>query len=87
MISFCNPGVLGTEAEFNKYYARPILNAREPDEADSAKKLGQERSTELSVFVNQFVIRRTNALLSAHLPPKVRRCSDITLALVRAQGA
>lgn len=71
MISFCNPGVLGTEAEFNKYYANPILNAREPDATDADRARGQERSTELSVFVNQFVIRRTNALLSAHLPPKV----------------
>ena len=71
MINFCNPGALGTEGEFNKYYANPVLCAREPDASEPDKARGQERSTELSAFVNQFIIRRTNALLSAHLPPKV----------------
>lgn len=71
MITFCNPGVLGRIDEFNKRYANPILRGREPDSTDDVKALGQERSNELSMFVNQFIIRRTNSLLSAHLPPKV----------------
>lgn len=33
--------------------------------------LGEERSGELSSLVNAFIMRRTNKLLSAHLPPKV----------------
>lgn len=34
--------------------------------------LGQERSAELSKTVNEFILRRTNTLLSQHLPPKAR---------------
>lgn len=35
--------------------------------------LCQERTAELSTLVNEFILRRTNTLLSEHLPPKVRR--------------
>lgn len=30
MVNFCNPGVLGTPAEFRRKYERPILEGREP---------------------------------------------------------
>ena len=39
---------------------------------DAPQARGAERSTELSAIVNDFILRRTNTLLSAHLPPKVR---------------
>ena len=30
MVSFCNPGVLGTPSQFRKHYELPILAGREP---------------------------------------------------------
>lgn len=71
MVNFCNPGVLGSPGEFRKRYERPILAGREPDATDEMRELSKERSNSLSSFVNGFILRRTNDLLSKHLPPKV----------------
>jgi len=61
----------GDQRAFHKYYEMPILRGREPDASDKEGEMGMQRSTELSTIVNQFILRRTNALLSQHLPPKV----------------
>lgn len=70
MVNFCNPGVLGSPSEFRKHFESPILQGREPDSTADEAQLGLDRSSELSQIVNDFILRRTNALLSAHLPPK-----------------
>ena len=71
MVGFCNPGLLGTPAEFAKKYERPILAGREPDCTESEMEKAQAANTELSDLVNKFILRRTNTILSKHLPPKV----------------
>ncbi|KAL2349569.1 hypothetical protein Fmac_003569 [Flemingia macrophylla] len=71
MVNFTNPGILGDIAHFRRYYEAPIICGREPAATAEEKKLGAERSAELSVNVNQFILRRTNVLLSNHLPPKI----------------
>ncbi|PSS26102.1 Protein CHROMATIN REMODELING like [Actinidia chinensis var. chinensis] len=71
MVNFTNPGILGDAAYFRRYYEAPIICGREPTATEEEKKLGAERSAELSAKVNQFILRRTNALLSNHLPPKI----------------
>jgi len=71
MVNFINPGVLGEQAYFRRHFERPCLAGREPDATDGQKARGQTRSDELSAIVNDFIIRRTNELLSAHLPPKL----------------
>ncbi|GMH02698.1 hypothetical protein Nepgr_004537 [Nepenthes gracilis] len=71
MVNFANPGILGDAAHFRRYYETPIVCGREPIVSEAEKKLGVQRSLELSGKVNQFVLRRTNALLSNHLPPKM----------------
>ncbi|KAL8156238.1 hypothetical protein AgCh_001365 [Apium graveolens] len=71
MVNFTNPGILGDASYFRRYYQTPIICGREPSATEDEKKLGIERSAELSAKVNQFILRRTNALLSNHLPPKI----------------
>ncbi|KAH7446143.1 hypothetical protein KP509_01G041300 [Ceratopteris richardii] len=71
MVNFANPGILGNAATFRRYFEAPIIVGREPDASEEEKCLAVERSAELSHIVNQFILRRTNALLSNHLPPKI----------------
>ena len=71
MVDFANPGVLGDPATFRKQFEAPILAGREPGAPADVASRGAERAGELSTIVNEFILRRTNALLSAHLPPKV----------------
>ncbi|KAM1382281.1 hypothetical protein ACFX2F_034762 [Malus domestica] len=71
MVNFTNPGILGDAVYFRRYYEAPIICGREPNASEEERKLSVERSAELSGKVNQFILRRTNALLSNHLPPKI----------------
>ncbi|KDP42303.1 hypothetical protein JCGZ_01627 [Jatropha curcas] len=53
MVNFTNPGILGDAAYFRRYYETPIICGREPTATEEEKKLGVERSGELSAKVNQ----------------------------------
>ncbi|KAK4048006.1 DNA-dependent ATPase protein rad54 [Microbotryomycetes sp. JL201] len=70
LLNFCNPGYLGTKAEFHKVYENPILRGREGDATDQQKERGDAMLSELAGKVNKFIIRRTNDLLSKYLPVK-----------------
>ncbi|KAJ8763549.1 hypothetical protein K2173_002432 [Erythroxylum novogranatense] len=85
MVNFTNPGILGDAAHFRRYYETPIIRGREPTANEEEKKLGLERSSELSTKVNQFILRRTNALLSNHLPPKIVEVVCCKLTPLQAQ--
>lgn len=78
MVNFCNPGVLGSPSSFRRQYEQPILTGREPHATAEEMQLAQDCSEELSLIVNQFILRRTNKLLSKHLPPKVRAHSRLS---------
>lgn len=71
MASFCNPKVFESPAHFRKYYDRPILAGREPGATDKEVQLASERQEEMNRHCNDFILRRTNDILSDHLPPKV----------------
>ena len=70
LISFANPGLLGSRLEFRKKYELPILRGRDADACEEERKKGDERLAELLGVVNKFIIRRTNDILSKYLPVK-----------------
>ncbi|PKA56106.1 DNA repair and recombination protein RAD54 [Apostasia shenzhenica] len=55
MVNFTNPGILGDVAYFRRYYETPIISGREPMATMEERRLGLERSAELSAKVNQIV--------------------------------
>ena len=84
MASFCNPKVFESPAHFRKYYDRPILAGREPGATDNEVQLATERQEEMNRHCNDFILRRTNDILSDHLPPKVNTiCPIFKITVVR----
>lgn len=71
LVEFANPGVLGTLAQFQKEFVRPILQARDVNCVNSSiKDLGEEKSQELISITKKFMLRRTNTAISHLLPPR-----------------
>eukprot|EP00940_MAST-03C_sp_MAST-3C-sp2_P000902 g902.t1 len=71
MVDFTNPGILGKIEAFRRRYERPIEYGREPGCTEKEEALGNARAAELQQIVDEFIVRRTNDLLSKHLPDKV----------------
>ncbi|EHL00736.1 putative DNA repair protein rhp54 [Glarea lozoyensis 74030] len=80
LISFANPGLLGTRLEFRKQYEIPILKGRDAAGSDKDRQKGDERLRELLNVVNKFIIRRTNDILSKYLPVKYEHVVFCNLA-------
>eukprot|EP00050_Salpingoeca_kvevrii_P021233 m.108111 g.108111 ORF g.108111 m.108111 type:complete len:758 (-) comp9245_c1_seq1:669-2942(-) len=84
LVEFCNPGMLGTVSEFRRKFENPILRGRDALATDKEQQLGAERLNEMGQLVNKCIIRRTNALLSKYLPPKVEQVVCCRLSPVQA---
>ena len=76
---------MGEPSYFRKQFENPILRGREADASDADRHRGDQRSEELSTIVNHFIIRRTNSLLAAHLPPKVTQIVVCSLTKVQEE--
>lgn len=70
LISFANPGLLGSRLDFRKQYEIPILRGRDADASEKDREKGDECTVALLAIVNKFLIRRTNDILSKYLPVK-----------------
>lgn len=70
LLSFANPGLLGSRQEFRKNYENAILKGRDADATDADVEKGVLKLKELGNVVNKFIIRRTNDILSKYLPVK-----------------
>lgn len=70
LVSFANPGLLGTPRAFHASFERFILKARDSMATAQEVQQGDEKLKELLAIVNKYIIRRTNDILSKYLPVK-----------------
>ncbi|KAH8819645.1 P-loop containing nucleoside triphosphate hydrolase protein [Xylogone sp. PMI_703] len=80
LISFANPGLLGSRQEFRKKYEIPILRGRDAAGTEKDREKGDECLRELLTVVNRFIIRRANDILSKYLPVKYEHVVFCNLA-------
>lgn len=69
MVSFVNPGVLGSRSTFNQVFGSAIAAGNERTASQEQKELAHARSQELNTRVASFVLRRTAELNRQYLPP------------------
>ena len=80
MVDFTNPGVLGTQEEFRRNILFPILRGKEPDATTRQRERMMGVQNDMSLLVNNFILRRVNTLNAQHLPPKLVQvvCFNLT---------
>ncbi|AMD21809.1 HFL047Cp [Eremothecium sinecaudum] len=80
LLSFSNPGLLGTRAQFRKDFEIPILRGRDADATEKEIEEGELKLQQLSQIVSKFIIRRTNDILSKYLPCKYEHVIFVSLS-------
>ncbi|CDR47340.1 CYFA0S31e00562g1_1 [Cyberlindnera fabianii] len=80
LLSFANPGLLGSRNDFRKNFELPILKGRDADATDKEVEKGEARLSQLSTIVSKFIIRRTNDILSKYLPCKYEHVIFVNLS-------
>lgn len=71
MVTFVNPGILGSAKLFLKQFEGPIVRSRQPEATPDEIEKGQARSDELAETTSAFILRRTADILSKYLPIKM----------------
>ncbi|XP_076246911.1 DNA repair and recombination protein RAD54B isoform X2 [Calliopsis andreniformis] len=70
LIDFVNPGILGDNPQFKKYFANPIVASQCPNASTNVVSLGTERANELHNKTQNFILRRTQDKIDKYLPSK-----------------
>ena len=70
MVSFVNPGILGSLDVFKRVFQDPILRGRDPNCSEEEKMLGMDRAHYLSKLTAKFILRRKQTLNEKYLPAK-----------------
>lgn len=56
---------------FRRSFEEPIIQLQQPNCDETQREIGDQSAYELSQLTSKFVLRRTQEVISAHLPPKV----------------
>lgn len=71
IVNFINPGILGSQQEFQKLYLRPILQARDVNCTNKeVMKEGKLLSSRLIELTKGFMLRRTKSVIKNYLTTK-----------------
>lgn len=71
IIHFINPGILGSQLEFQRKYLKPILRAREVNCTNrEVIEEGKKMSSMLIEVTKSFTLRRTKSVINKYLTPK-----------------
>ena len=70
-------------AAFRRTYEEPIVALQQPECDEDQREIGESCASDLGHLTSQFVLRRTQEVMNAHLPPKVE--SDIFCKPTNAQ--
>lgn len=56
---------------FRRNYEEPIVALQQPECNEEQREIGETSANDLAQITSQFVLRRTQEVMNAHLPPKV----------------
>ncbi|SDA02883.1 BZ3500_MvSof-1268-A1-R1_Chr11-1g03203 [Microbotryum saponariae] len=71
MVDFVNPGLLDSYSVFKKHFENAIIKSREPGASAKDKKVGEDRSKQLTRIGTAFLLRRAGDVIAKYLPPKL----------------
>jgi len=70
IVNLVCPDILGSESKFLRNYEEPIVRSKQPDAHPEEVEFGNEKMQELNSITEQFILRRTQDIISRYLPPK-----------------